>query len=413
VLLVLLLVAGEWQSAFATCRAIADLAPAGAYGVADAGGRIVDACNPGRPLVPASVLKIATVAAALAILGPDYRFRTELFLDDRDNLFIKGFGDPSLVSEEAATLAEQLRQRGVQRVHTLYIDTSAFALENQTPGQEDSDNPYDAPVGALSVNFNAVALSKDKEGRIASGEALTPLLPIMRELGQGRPAGSWRVNICGRGCDAEARVARYAGELLQAMLAQNGISVVALGGIRSVPPTARLIHTHASSQTLIEISRSCLHHSSNFMANLIFLACGAARFGYPATWEKARLAMRKELAEQLGAAAAADIVQVDGAGLSRDNRVTVRVMLQLLTHFRPHMDLLNKERGAAVKTGTLTGVYNLVGYLPAGQAFAILLNQPANRRDEILARLARLHGTRPPDSGRKTSHSVSQPAARK
>ena len=391
----LLLVVCVQQTGYADCRVIADLAPNGVYGVADANGRIVDVCNPDRSMVPASVLKIATVSAALAILGPDYRFRTELFLDDQDNLFVKGFGDPSLVSEEAAVLAGQLWRKGVRRVHTLYVDGSAFALEHQTPGQADSGNLYDAPVGSLSVNFNTVVLIKDTAGRIESGEAQTPVLPIMRELGQKQPAGLWRVNICAKGCNAEASMARYAGELLQAVLEQNGIAVAALGGIRPVPASARLVHTHESSQTLAEISRGCLRYSSNFMANLMFLACGAKQYGYPATWEKARLAVSRELARQLGEAAAAGIAQVDGSGLSRDNRVTVRAMLHLLNHFRPNMNLLNVEHAVAVKTGTLTGAYNLVGYLPTGQAFVILLNQPANRRADILARLVRLYGVLP------------------
>ncbi|WP_310599277.1 D-alanyl-D-alanine carboxypeptidase [Desulfobulbus sp.] len=414
VLLVPLLVMGERQTGIAACRTIADLAPNGAYGLADAQGAITDGCNLDRALVPASVIKIATVSAALAILGPDYRFRTELFVDDRDNLFVKGFGDPSLVSEEVAELAGQLRRQGLRRVQTLYVDTTAFVLERQVPGSEDSDNPYDAPVGALSVNFNAVALTSDKSGRIASGESQTPVLPIMRELGQGRPPGSWRVNVCARGCgDAQARTARYAGELFQAMLAQNGITVAAFGGIRPTPATARLVHAHESGQTLTEISGACLRYSSNFMANLIFLASGAKRFGYPATWEKARLAVHQELASQLGNGAAAAIVQVDGAGLSRDNRVTVRAMLQVLTRFRPHLGLLNQERGVAVKTGTLTGVYNLAGYLPDGRSFVILLNQPANRRADILARLLRPQGTNPAGSGGKAGHYLSRSADKK
>jgi D-alanyl-D-alanine carboxypeptidase/D-alanyl-D-alanine-endopeptidase (penicillin-binding protein 4) len=140
------------------------------------------------------------------------------------------------------------------------------------------------------------------------------------------------------------------------------------------------------------------------MANLIFLACGAKRFGYPATWEKARRAVRQEFAGRLGNPTAAAIVQADGAGLSRDNRVTVRAMLQVLAHFRPHLDLLNKERGVAVKTGTLTGVYNLAGYLPDGQSFVILLNQPANRRADILARLMRLHGSSAGSKGTAARH---------
>jgi D-alanyl-D-alanine carboxypeptidase/D-alanyl-D-alanine-endopeptidase (penicillin-binding protein 4) len=66
-------------------------------------------------------------------------------------------------------------------------------------------------------------------------------------------------------------------------------------------------------------------------------------------------------------------------------------MLQLLTRFQPYMELLKKERGTSLKTGTLTGVYNYAGYLPGGKAFVILLNQQANSRAAVLERLQRQH----------------------
>jgi len=177
-----------------------------------------------------------------------------------------------------------------------------------------------------------------------------------------------------------------------ALLRKEGITVVAIGGIRSVPVAeAHLLYTHRSTQTLQEISRSLLRYSSNFMANLVFLTCGAKQYGYPATWKKAQQAVHQELARQLGKATAAEIVQVEGAGLSRQNRVTARAMLQLLTRFRPYTDLLKKERGTALKTGTLTGVYNYAGYLPDGKAFVIILNQQANARAAVLERLKQLY----------------------
>jgi D-alanyl-D-alanine carboxypeptidase/D-alanyl-D-alanine-endopeptidase (penicillin-binding protein 4) len=385
-----LLLCVERRVGHATCPTIADLAQHGAYGVADSDGRIVDSCNLDQPLVPASVLKIATVSAALAILGPDYRFRTEVYLDADGNLFFKGFGDPTLVSEEIGLIGEQLRQQGLQRVQTLYIDTTAFALTTQVPGQEDSDNPYDAPVGPLSVNFNSVPIHKAADGQIVSGEAQTPTLPLMHELGATRPPGQYRVNICTRGCDPDRRMAQYAGELFRAILQRAGVAVNSLGGIRTVPARgARLVSTHQSRQTLTEISRSTLHYSSNFMANLIFLTCGARQFGYPATWDKGQRAIHQELVRQVGQPAADAIVQVEGAGLSRDNRLTVRALLKVLESFQPQAQLLKREGGVAVKTGTLTGVYNLAGYLPNGQAFVILLNQPANNRAAVLERLKR------------------------
>jgi len=330
--------------------------------------------------------------AGLRILGPEYRFLTEFYTDERANLYIKGFGDPTLMPEEIGRIIEQLRHKGIQRVQTLFIDTSAYALTMQVPGQENSDRSYDAPVGPLSVNFNSVPLRKEATGRIESGEPLTPTLPIMQELGRDRPPGQHRVNICAQGCDPDARMAQYAGELFGALLQQADIPVAAIGGIRSVPQSgAELRYAHRSTQTLWEISRSLLHYSSNFMANLVFLTCGAQQYGYPATWKKAQQAVHQELVQQVGAPIAASIVQVEGAGLSRQNRVTSRAMLQVLLRFRPYTELLKKERGASIKTGTLTGVYNYAGYLPGGQAFVILLNQQANARAAVLERLQRQH----------------------
>lgn len=380
------------QVGCATCRSVADLAEQGAYGVADTNGQVIDSCHIDQPLAPASVIKIATVLAALRILGPEYRFFTEFYTDTHANLYVKGFGDPTLMPEEIGLIVEQLRQKKLKRVQTLFIDASAFSLAMQVPGQENSDRSYDAPVGPLSVNFNSVPLRKDANGRIESSEPLTPTLPIMQELGRDRPPGQHRVNICAQGCDPDARMAQYAGELFAALLQQGGIPVAAIGGVRAVPQHgAELVYVHRSTQTLWEISRSLLRYSSNFMANLVFLTCGAKQFGYPATWNKAQQAVHQELVQQLGTPAASSIVQVEGAGLSRQNRVTARSMLRLLARFRPYADLLKKERGTSLKTGTLTGVYNSAGYLPGGKAFVILLNQQANARAAMLERLQRHH----------------------
>lgn len=389
----LLLAAG--RTALADCRLLADLAPAGAYGMADGSGQPTHGCRLDRPMVPASIIKIATVVAALRILGPEYRFPTQFSVDDGDNLYIRGFGDPTLTSEAVAVMAVRLRQLGLTRVRTLFVDGSAFALSGLTPGQAGSDNPYDAPVGPLSVNFNAVPLERHPSGRITPGEAQTPFLPIMAQMGRTRPAGRHRLNVCAGGCDPAERVARYSGELFRAQLEAAGVPVAALGGLRPTPAGARPLATLHSAQTLTAMSRSLLHYSTNFTANLVFLACGAERFGFPATWDKARRAVAESLGSQLGASAKA-IVQVDGAGLSRDNRVTARAMLGLLEVFRPHRDLLPRDRHGWIKTGTLTGVANGAGYFADGRAYVLFLNQPASRRAMLIDRLSRLPSTTGP-----------------
>ena len=73
--------------------------------VTDSDGRVLISKNETRPLIPASTLKIFTALVALHTLGPDYRFVTEFYRDDDDNLTIKGYGDPGLVSEVLAEIA--------------------------------------------------------------------------------------------------------------------------------------------------------------------------------------------------------------------------------------------------------------------------------------------------------------------
>ena len=384
-----LLPAVAWAAA---CPGMQGLISKGSYAVADTSGKIVAGCNLDQALVPASVIKVATVLTAMQVLGPDYRFNTGFYLDSQANLYIRGFGDPSLVSEEINLIAAGLRMQGLRSVAVLFVVDSAFALECPVPGQAISDNPYDAPVGALAVNFNSIAVLKDKQGNVVSGEAQTPTLPLMHELAKRRPSGRMRLNVCCDGSEGRERSARYAGELFRAIFQQNGISVASLGGRATTPANAQLFYMHASSQNLSEISAALMHSSSNFIANLIFLQAGAKRKGYPATWQKARAVMQEELEVLLGAELAQTIRVVEGSGLSRESRTNARTMLTLLQRFRPYRAALRQQNGIARKSGTLTGVYNLAGYLPNGRAYVIMLNQSKNTRDSVLARLEQKYG---------------------
>ncbi|MCI5148640.1 MAG: hypothetical protein D3916_04495, partial [Candidatus Electrothrix sp. MAN1_4] len=288
----------------------------GGYGVSDLKGKIISSCNPDTPYVPASVIKVATALAAFEILGPEYRFTTSFYMDKKKNLYIKGAGDPMLVSEEIRGIFELLQKKGVTRINDIYIDPSAFALEHRVPGREDSDNPYDAPVGAVSVNFNSVAVRVTKKGEIRSGEKETPLLPIMKTLGKGYPAGRHRINICRGGKQATSQVSCYTTELFRALQHEAKIEGKGETGIKVVPEDARLIYTHKSSKNLTELASSFLKYSSNFISNLVYLTCGAKKYGYPATWDKAERAVNEVLIKKLGKKTAAAIVQKEGAGLS-------------------------------------------------------------------------------------------------
>ncbi len=359
----------------------------GAYGVSDLQGKIVEGCNLDTPYIPASILKVPTALAAMSILGPNYRFKTRFYIDAQNNLYIQGLGDPLLIPEEIRLIFTELQRRGLRQINAIHVDSSNFALEHQTPGSEFSDNPYDAPVGPTSVNFNSVPVQVRKGGVVESGEPDTPLLPLMEEMAAGYQSGRHRINICRGGCNANQKMARYTAELFRALQEEAGIPGQGEMSLRPVPPNARLLYEHRSSKNLLDLTSSFLKYSSNFISNLVYLAIGAEKFGWPATWAKAERAVEQELIRQFGAATAAAIVHKDGAGLCRGDRVTARAMLEVLQAFRPYSWLLRKHQGVPTKSGSMKGVWNYIGYLNDGRAYVVILNQSTNRRIAVLRQL--------------------------
>jgi D-alanyl-D-alanine carboxypeptidase/D-alanyl-D-alanine-endopeptidase (penicillin-binding protein 4) len=401
---VLLIATGQTALAADCPLPYARLIQNGAYGISDLQGNVVEGCNLDTPYIPASILKVPTALAALAALGPEYRFKTRFYTDTQDGFYIQGFGDPLLTSEEIRTIFAELKQRGLRQINAIYIDASSFALEYQAPGSEFSDNPYDAPVGPTAVNFNSVPIRVMKNGLVLSGEENTPVLPIMTEFAKEIPLGSWtRINICRGTCNANREMARYTAQLFRALQQEAGIPGQGHLSLKRVPPDARLLYEHRSSKNLQELTASFLKYSSNFISNLVYLAVGAEKFGWPATWSKADRAVQQELERQLGAKTAAAIVHRDGSGLYRGDRVTARAMLEVLRTFRPHAGLLRKHGGVPTKSGTMKGIYNYAGYLDDGRAYVILLNQWDNQRGELLELLKK---------GGRAKTTVCKPAAK-
>jgi D-alanyl-D-alanine carboxypeptidase/D-alanyl-D-alanine-endopeptidase (penicillin-binding protein 4) len=327
--------------------------------------------------IPASILKIATAACAVETLGRDFRFPTDFFLTKDGRLVVKGYGDPFLVSEEFELIAHELAEKGLKEVNGMILDTGYFAPGIAIDGTSGSPNPYDALNGALIANFNTINIHKMGSGARASvysAEEQTPLTPIAQESAKDLPAGKQRINI---GQDPR-KGARYVAELLTEFLKKRGISVKGGMELGEKPQDAALLLRHLSSKRLEDVLRELLNFSTNFMANQLFLVMGAEKFGAPADVEKGRKVLKAFLADKVGWK---DFEVREGAGLSRENSVTPREMVELLREFSPHLDLLPREIDVfRAKTGTLTGVNSLAGFFPAKDGktvrFAILVNSP-------------------------------------
>lgn len=339
---------------------------------------------------PASIVKIATSLAGIRILGKEYRFATGFYLGETNDhdLYIKGYGDPYLVSEEIALIAGRLAARGLKEIGSIYLDDQAFRLESITAeGTGRTLNPYDVSSGGLVVNFNTVNLEVTAGGVIRSAEPQTPTLPLMKKLGRNLPPGIHRINIT----TDENNSLQYAGELFRELFKAESITVRGTFGRGPVPDNLQPLYVHRSSRDLAEIIEGLMLYSNNFIANQLFLTCGAVTHGYPATWEKARQAMQEFLGRELGLEEKS-ISLAEGSGISRKNRVTPRAMARVLEEFAPYANLLALEDGIRLKSGTLSDVFSYAGYFPGREGpapFVLILNQRKNTRDAALRLLRR------------------------
>jgi D-alanyl-D-alanine carboxypeptidase/D-alanyl-D-alanine-endopeptidase (penicillin-binding protein 4) len=203
----------------------------------------------------------------------------------------------------------------------------------------------------------------------------------MTRLGQHLPPGKHRINISRDPADGLL----LAGQLFRSFQQKAGISGKGLISRRKAPATKPVL-SHYSSRKLPELIAALMLYSNNFIANQIFLQIGAKKFGYPATWHKGQQAIL-DFTKKDPVLNSTAINLVEGSGLSRKNRLTLRAMLRVLELFKPHAQLLPEKNSLLLKSGTLTGVYSYAGYFTANgnlDGFTIILNQDKNNRDKIL-----------------------------
>ena len=336
---------------------IATLAPSGIVLVVDSKGNELIAQNADTPFTPASVTKIVTAWLALEVLGADYRFETRFYLDAKRVLYVKGGGDPYLISEELKPLASALVAKiGKAPITGLVVDASYYPSNLRIPGIENDDAAYDALNSALGVNFNTIYAERIG-AKVVSAEEQTPITPIAiaRFLAKGPPDGEGRISL---GEDPTLGL-RYSGELIAAFIRRAGGNVKGEISIGTVPKGLEPIIVHQQSRSLSEILVELLLNSNNYTANQVFLEIGGHELGGPVSLEKSlEVANKKLAAHGLGDA----IHLEEGSGISRDTRFTARGLAKVLELFAPHADLLHGHDGGLNKSGTMAGIRTLAGY---------------------------------------------------
>ena len=126
--------------------------------------------------------------------GSDYRFPTDFYQTSDKSLVVKGFGDPSLVSEEIEKIANTISKK-ISLVRDIILDRSYFASNLTLDGSVDSNNPYDAENGALIANFNTIYIKRLNNGKLVSAEPQTPLVPLAHKLSKIKNGTKKRINL--------------------------------------------------------------------------------------------------------------------------------------------------------------------------------------------------------------------------
>ncbi|MDD5181031.1 MAG: D-alanyl-D-alanine carboxypeptidase/D-alanyl-D-alanine-endopeptidase [Gallionellaceae bacterium] len=389
--------------------------------------------NANQPMNPASTMKLLTTYAGLELLGPAYAWKTEAYIDGKldngvlqGNLILKGYGDPKFTLEQFWLWLRELRARGLREIRgDLVLDRSFFDLPAHDPAAFDNDpvRAYNVGPDALLLNFNTLRLRYVPDGNklkvitepalegVTLDNQLAPPPPgsgcdgwddairvqpngdsVLLQGGYPGECGEREQNL------SVVPHTRYVAALFRTLWQELGGTLQGKSGEGMVSGSAKLFSTH-NSPPLSEIIRDINKFSNNVMARQLFLTLGATP-NSAASLPRSSQAMQNWLARK--ELAFPELVLENGAGLSRNERISPQHLAQLLqsaaasplsAELTASLPILGvdgsvkkrlKESTSAghahLKTGTLEGVKTVAGYVQtnSGKQYIVvfLINHP-------------------------------------
>ena len=380
-----------------------------------------------RALMPASNTKIVTAAAALETLKGSYRFETRVIRRAKvvggvlqGRLYLKGYGDPTLRRADLERLAEQVRAAGIKKVSgSLFVDKTFFEARQYNPGWSRSyaDDYYAAPISALTLAPNAdydsgTVLINYKPGSKGHKAKITTTPAAARKyikianrtttsssgtsttFSASRNYGSNTITVRGRVPRGRSgsrlitvhRPELYAAAVFRAELAKLKITVGSTK-VGATPGAGRVLVARDRSMPLNDLLIPFMKLSNNMHAEALTKAM-SRKTGGSGTW-KGGLAVTTAYMKKIGTPMSG-ITLTDGSGLTRRNRLTARGLATFLQRIRSEgwypafyasmpvagntkrlvggtlryrMNGTRAANNARGKTGTLTGVTALSGYV--------------------------------------------------
>jgi serine-type D-Ala-D-Ala carboxypeptidase/endopeptidase (penicillin-binding protein 4) len=396
-------------------------------------------------MIPASLSKLISAGAVLHTLHPSYKYKTELLAKASVKngalggpLYIKGGGDPSFVSENMWVLVNHFTRTGITSIEgDIVVDDNRFDSVRIDEDRESVrvDRAYDAPVGAMSMNWNSVNVyvrpSKDGGPCEVTADPVNTYIQV-RNLcktvsGSAKAVTVERttdkafwgdvVTVSGKiGTQADevviykniSRPDLWTGAHLLEFLKQRGIIVKGKVTTGMVPKDAKVL-AFSESKPLSQIVADMEKWSNNYVAEMLVKNLAAEAGSQPATMADGLKVVQK-FAQQVGIAEKG-FVFINASGFTRENRITAAQFGKFLTHIQADFTIFPEyvmalpiagvdgtlksrmkgskgERWVRAKTGLLNGVVGLAGY--AGEtdgeviSFAFMYNGSAGK--EVQAR---------------------------
>ncbi len=380
---------------------------------------------------PASTMKLVTTLVALDVLGPSFRWKTDVYamgevVDGRleGDLLLKGHGDPYLVTERVWQLLRSVSQAGIREVSgDLLLDDSYFDVAPHNPAQFDRQplRAYNVAPNALLMNFkvvrywfepnlaantvrvmmdpqlenlrveNRLTLSNSSCRGYQRGISITPNESNDRMILDGQfPNACRRYAMDRTVLDHNA----FAYGLVASLWKESG-GVLDGSWRKATAPLDEEAFISFRSLSLTELIARINKHSNNVMARQLLYTMSAEVHGAPGTEQGGRDVIASWLAEK---APDVDSLKLDnGAGLSRDARINARDFASILHYAwqQPYMpefsssmalsghDGTLRERfddqeltgQAHLKTGSMDHVSAIAGYMQSrsGRRFAVVV----------------------------------------
>lgn len=375
--------------------------------------------NQNAPMTPASIQKIVTLLPSLNTLGKDYEFKTQLYKNKDNSLYMKLGADPYFTSADLKGMIRNLNNLKIASTKAFYIDDSILDSNEWGEGwQWDDDlNPLIPKFGSYNMDKNLLTVNVCPTTKGAPADISTDVFYPTAFINNVVTAATTNVKMERKNyispdvINADGTVSydyviqipvnyprRYFILRLEEILRNQKIAYYGDFNRLKLPKNTSLVAE--AKHPLTCAVDDILKRSNNMIAETVFKVAGG-KYTNETGSSAASAEMFNDYYKKLGVKTD-NIKVVDGSGVSRNNLMTADFMTEVLLKTALNQDtkdfkcmmaapgegtltdrMLYFKDNLRAKTGTLTNISSIAGYFTAKSgktyAFCIMINDPKSK----------------------------------